>query len=183
MSARGSWPVLAVGVVLGAALIAVGGRFVWPLPGGLAPISLQTLAVLVVAFAVGPLAGTGAVAVYLAAAAAGLPVLANGASGVAVLLGHGGGYFLGFLAAPTVATLVAGGGRGYGRALRVLLGGLAAHAVILVLGVLWLVLWHRQPSGAAIDLALLPFLVPALIKSALLALWVPLSARAGLAWA
>lgn len=183
MSARGSWPVLAVGVVLGAALIAVGGRFVWPLPGGLAPISLQTLAVLVVAFAVGPLAGTGAVAVYLAAAAAGLPVLANGASGVAVLLGHGGGYFLGFLAAPAVATLVAGGGRGYGRALRVLLGGLAAHAVILVLGVLWLVLWHRQPSGAAIDLALLPFLVPALIKSALLALWVPLSARAGLAWA
>jgi biotin transport system substrate-specific component len=181
VSARRTSPALLIGgIVFGAALVALGGRIVWPLPGSLAPVSMQTLALLMVAFAAGPLAATGAVVLYLAAAAAGLPVLANGASGTAVLLGPSGGYFIGFLLAPTVAVLSSLGGRGAMRAVRVLIGALLAHGLILIAGVVWLVLRGHHQSQAAINLALVPFIVPALIKSGILAVWVPLSERTGL---
>lgn len=181
MSARRLSPTWQIaGVVLGAALVALGGRIVWTLPGGLTPISMQTLALLIVAFAAGPLAATGAVVLYLTAAAVGLPVLANGASGVDVLLGVSGGYFIGFLLAPVVAVAVATGGKGAMRVVRVLTGGLLAHALILLAGVSWIVLRGHATRQAAIDTALLPFLLPALIKSVALALWVPLSERTGL---
>ncbi|MDY7095584.1 MAG: biotin transporter BioY [Acidobacteriota bacterium] len=148
-------------MAVGAALVALAARWSFPVPGSPVPVSAQTLAVLVVGLALGSARGAGALALYLAAGAAGLPVFADGAAGLEHLLGPTGGYLLGFVAGAAVA----------GRApvtttwrRRILLL-LAAHGVIFALGVPWLAVFVG--TSEAVTAGLLPFLLGALIKSLL----------------
>lgn len=85
-----------VKTALGANFIAVMAQFAMPLP--LVALTLQSLAVLVVGFALGRKAGVAAVLMYLAEGAMGMPVFANGKAGMAVLMGPSGGYLFGFIA-------------------------------------------------------------------------------------
>jgi len=61
------------------------------------PITGQTLAVLVVGFLLGRRRGLLVIAIYLIIGLAGLPVFANGASGIDTLMGGSGGFLYGFL--------------------------------------------------------------------------------------
>jgi len=63
------------------------------------PLTMQTLAVLLVGGLLGPMLGTSAVAGYVAIGVMGAPVFHNGLGGVAVLAGPTGGYLVGFLPA------------------------------------------------------------------------------------
>ncbi len=83
-----------------AALIAVGSYIHFPL--GPVPISLQVCFVLLAGFVLGPLWGFCAVALYVLAGLAGLPVFSGGTSGIGHILGPTGGYLLGFLAVPLI---------------------------------------------------------------------------------
>ena len=65
--------------------------------GGLTPITLQTLGVMLAGLCLGPWRGAAAVGLYLAVGIAGLPVFAGGKGGVAALLGPTGGYLVSFL--------------------------------------------------------------------------------------
>lgn len=79
-----------------AALLAVLSQVSFPLPSGI-PVTLQTFAVALCGFILGPKLGTLAVGVYLVLGAVGLPILAGFSGGVGVFAGMTGGYLWGFL--------------------------------------------------------------------------------------
>ena len=68
-----------------------------PLKDGGIPITGQSLAVLVVGFVLGRKRGLLVIAIYLIMGLAGLPVFANGASGIDTLMGSSGGVLYGIL--------------------------------------------------------------------------------------
>ncbi len=63
------------------------------------PISLQSLVVLLIAYFLGKADGMIVILAYLILGALGLPVFADGNSGVSVLMGNSAGYLFGFLMA------------------------------------------------------------------------------------
>lgn len=83
-----------VGVM--AALLAVLSQISIPLPSGV-PVTLQTFAVALCGYFLGPVLGTAAVGVYLALGAVGVPVLAGFAGGLGHFIGVTGGFLWGFL--------------------------------------------------------------------------------------
>lgn len=128
------------------------------------PMTLQTYALLVIAGLSGPRLALEIVFVWLAQAAMGLPLLADGASGLAPFVGPTAGYLAGFaIAAGLVGWLAARpGGRSW-RSLTVSF--LAAHALILLLGFAWLAVGLGAQAAFAGGVA--PFLAGALLKTIL----------------
>lgn len=158
-------------VLGGAALIALGAQLQVPMIP--VPITLQTLAVLLLGAALGARRGALAVVTYLAAAALGLPVLAGGGAGATKLFGPTGGYLIGFvLAAFLVGALVerfALDRRFLGTALAMLLGNL----VIYLCGVTWLAATLHLTLPAAVGAGLTPFLLGDALKIGVAALLLP----------
>ncbi len=68
-----------------------------PLPFSPVPITLQSLGIMLAGIILGPQLGTLAVFVYLVLGFAGLPVFAQGQTGIGVLVGPTGGFVVGFL--------------------------------------------------------------------------------------
>jgi biotin transport system substrate-specific component len=149
---------------MGAAVVAVAlaAQVTLPMPGGLVPQSLQTLAVVLAGAWLGPARGGMALVLYVVVGAVGAPVFADGASGAEHLLGPTAGYLAGFV--------VAAVGMGWWFQQRwsrgfagVFAGALAAHAVIL--GVGWLHLAEMMGVTVAFAAGVAPFLVGGLVKS------------------
>lgn len=82
-----------------AALIAVCALLPAIKVAGPVPITLQTFAVLLSGAVLGSRRGFLAVALYVVAGAAGLPIFSGGAAGLAVLTGPTAGYIVGFMLA------------------------------------------------------------------------------------
>lgn len=157
--------------VLGGAvlLIAFLARVDIPLPGGV-PITGQTFGVLLIGGSLGFRRGVAAIALYVGAGAAGLPVFAGGTAGPVILVGPTAGYLIGFLVAAGATGLMAEHGflRRYWTAF---LGMLAATIPIFAFGLAWLS--YYVPRGTLLVVGLLPFLPGALAKAALAALLLP----------
>lgn len=151
---------VAVIAVLGAAAIWAGAQVTVPMEP--VPMTLQTLAVLVVGGLGGPLAGAAAGALYLALGLAGAPIFADGATaaGLAFLEMKSGGYIVAFAPAAALAGM---GWRRPSRTLQLFGTMLAAHALILALGGAWLAAHIGVPL--AIEHGVTPFLLGALGKS------------------
>ncbi|PHR75068.1 biotin transporter BioY [Henriciella sp.] len=127
------------------------------------PVTMQTLAVLLVGAVAGPRMGLAMIVSWLALAATGLPVLAGGKAGLLAFTGPTAGFLLafpaaGFLAGVMTQTLA----RGHiSRALSFL----GLHGLILMAGWAWLA--TLVGAEAAFTAGVAPFLVGAVIKSAL----------------
>ena len=146
-----------------AALIIVCTYITVPLPAGV-PLTLQTFAVALGGFLLGPVYGTLAAGVYLLLRAAGLPVFSGFTGGVARFFGPTGGFLWGFL------LLAAGCGLGKGRSLILrFLPGLLGMLLCHLLGILWYARTAGLAFAAAALSASLPFL-PKDIASLALAL-------------
>jgi biotin transport system substrate-specific component len=154
------------------------------------PLTMQTLAVLLIGGMLGPALGVSAVAGYLALGAAGAPVFHGGLGGVLVLAGPTGGYLIGFLPAVFLmgwAARIAGPGRSgdpadaaglagagstrasgsaYKRLLILALGAIVASAAIYALGVPWLSLVGGLGLDRAVAVGLVPFLLGDALKAA-----------------
>ena len=91
-------------VLGGSALIAVAAQVQVPMIP--VPMTLQTLAVLLVGLSLGARMGAATLIAYLAEGAAGLPVFAGGANGVA-LAGPTAGFLFGFVGMAWIAGLAA----------------------------------------------------------------------------
>lgn len=118
-------------------LVAVCARISIPLPWTPVPVTGQTFAVLLIGMVLGPRRAALALLLYLLEGAAGLPVFAGGAAGVARLWGPTGGYLWSYpLAAAITGSLAVRGWdkRPHQSALAMFLGSL----VVLTLGSLWL---------------------------------------------
>jgi biotin transport system substrate-specific component len=138
------------------------------------PLTMQTLAVLLVGGLLGPRLGVAAVLSYLAVGFAGAPVFHNGLGGPAILLGPTGGYLLGFVPAAFLVGLVVQRARGDSpgwakrRPLKELAaltaGTLLAETVIYTFGLPWLAAVYL---GGDLRQALAVGLVPYLLGDAL----------------
>ncbi len=157
---------MAVPVAVGALLVALSAQFVVPVPLSPVPMTLQPLAVLVVAGLLGASAGVSALILYIALGALGLPVFAGGGAGFVHLIGPTGGYLLAFpVAAGVTGALV---GHAPRSVMRVLLACILGMVVIHLGGVAQLALLGGNPA-AAFRMGLLPFLTGDLLKIGLAA--------------
>jgi len=159
-------------VLGGGVLIALSARLAFPVPFSPVPITLQTLAVLVVAALLGRTRGSASVVAYLAAGASGLPVFAGG-GGPAYLIGPTGGYLIGFIAASYLVGYLAEAGWTR-RVLPTVVAMLAGSATILGCGALWLGVFGGIDAVAA---GVVPFLVGDALKVAVATVVLPVAAR------
>ncbi|MGV3694080.1 MAG: biotin transporter BioY, partial [Paracoccus marcusii] len=155
-----------IGLTLAAAaLIALGAKVqvpFWPVP-----MTLQTLAVLVIAAGLGPRLGLAAMGAYMAAGLAGLPVFAGSPErglGLAYLAGPTTGFLIGMaLSMIVTGALAQGGGLGM-RAVAMLAGTVA----IYVPGLIWLSAF--VPADRLLAVGVAPFILGDMVKIALGAL-------------
>jgi biotin transport system substrate-specific component len=136
-------------------------------------MSLQTLAVLLIASAFGFRLAVATVVLYLAQGAMGLPVFQGTPEkgiGIAYMLGSTGGYLVGFVVMAAIVGRAAD--RGLDRNPFKLFGVmLAANAVMLAMGFAWLAMLIGADKAWTFGVA--PFIVPDLIKVALASALVP----------
>ncbi len=100
---RASSPIRDTALVAVFAALVAAASITPGVPVGPVPITLQTFAVLLTGLVLGPARGFAAVALYLVVGLGGLPVFAQGGSGLGSLAGGGAGYLLSF---PLAALLV-----------------------------------------------------------------------------
>lgn len=155
-------PVRTIGLTLAAAaLLTLSAKTqvpFWPVP-----MTLQTLAVLMIAAALGPRLGVAAMLTYLAAGMAGLPVFAGSPErgiGLAYLVGPTGGFLIGMLIAMVVTGWLSQGRGITGRTLAMLAG----VAAIYLPGLAWLS--GFVPSDKLLAAGFTPFILGDLVKVA-----------------
>ncbi len=153
------------GIVLaGSALVAVCAHIALPLYFTPVPLTMQTLAVLLIGLLLSPRLAAATLVAYLVEGALGLPVFAPsvlGLGGLAHLIGPTGGYLLAYpVAAATTSFLWRrtanwNTGRGFFSAA---FSATAGSLLILVLGALWLFVFSHASIHNVLTLAVLPFL-------------------------
>ncbi len=152
-----------IGIALGGALLITLGAKVqipfWPVP-----MTLHTLAVFLLAAALGPRLGLAAMAAYLTAGALGLPVFSGTPErgiGLAYMAGPTGGYLAGYLLGAGLTGWLAQGRGLIGRVLAMLAG----LAVVYALGLAWLATF--VPAQTLLAAGFTPFILGDLVKLAL----------------
>ena len=153
----------AAAVLLGTLVLAIASQISVPmLP---VPMTMQTLAVILIGALYGWRLGALTVLAWLGEASLGLPVLANGNGGIAPFMGPTAGYLVSF---PLVAALVgwlAERGWNGSRPGLAFVSMLAGHALCLALGGLWLA--TLIGAEKAMLAGVVPFLLGSLVKSGL----------------
>lgn len=107
------------------------------------PMTMQTLAVMLIAGAMGPYVSVTSVLGYLAIGAMGAPVFHNGLGGVGVFAGPTAGYLIGFVPAAFVVGLAAryvrkSATKGVKETLVLVVACIVASAIVYAIGVPWL---------------------------------------------
>ncbi|HET6398750.1 MAG TPA: biotin transporter BioY [Candidatus Thermoplasmatota archaeon] len=126
--------------VAGAGGLALAAQLSIRTPWTPVPFSFQPLAVLLVGTLMGPAWSLLSVAVYLAAAAFGLPVLAGGAGGLGELTGSTAGYLFGFAAAASLTGWLVRRPAGDGRSLPYLAAGVGVLGAAALAAFTWIAL-------------------------------------------
>ena len=160
----------AILIALGTGLLTLSAKINLPLP--YVPMTLQTLAVLMIGAAYGRRLGVATIVTYLAEGAAGLPVFAGPVGGLSPLVGPTGGYLVGFV----VAAFMTGGlsERGWDRSVPLLFVAMGiGHISILAFGFVWLAFGLKLGADKAWLVGVAPFIATSLIKNALGAALVP----------
>lgn len=159
----------AVLVAAGVCLITLGAKAsvpFWPVP-----LTLQTLAISVVAAAYGLRLGVATVAAYLLAGLLGAPVFAGMSVGVAPFMGPTGGFLAGFLV--MAAIIGAAADRGWDKAWPKILAAMAlANVIVFVPGLLWLGTFTGY-GAKLLAAGLWPFALGTVVKTALAAALMP----------
>jgi biotin transport system substrate-specific component len=162
-------------VVAGTALLALSAKIKLPLP--YVPMTLQTLVVLLIGAAYGWRLGVATVIAYLGEGAAGLPVFAGPAGGLAPLIGPTAGYLFGFIAAAFITGWLSE--RGWDRSVpRLFVAMGLGHIVILAAGFAWLAFGTKLGVEKAWLVGVVPFVAASVIKNALGAVLIPAIRRA-----
>jgi biotin transport system substrate-specific component len=131
------------------------------------PMTLQTLAVLIVGFTLGARMAGATLLIYLAEGAMGLPVFANLGS-TAKLVGPTAGFLYGFVVMAFLAGLAAD--TGIRRALPLALVALALSAALYIPGLAWPLLTMDVTGTTLVQGWMLPFLPGDAVKAVIAAL-------------
>jgi biotin transport system substrate-specific component len=153
-----------VAIGLGSLLVAVCAHVSVPLWFTPVPITLQTFAVLLLGLLLSPAAAAGALVLYLAEGALGLPVFApHGPGGMLQLLGPTGGYLVSYPFAAALTSWLRR--RLVANTFVSALGAAAAgDALILLSGAAWLFLLAGHSVAQVLTLSVLPFLAGDILK-------------------
>jgi biotin transport system substrate-specific component len=159
-------------IAISAAFLAVASQFTIPLP--IVPLTLQTLAVGIIATLLKPLDSVLAIFLYLTLGAIGIPVFAGGSAGFGSLLGPTGGFLIGFLLqAQRVAHLIkiaAFVKSARNTMICYIVANIIGAAWCLAIGTLWLSFAAKLSLQASFKTGFLPFIIPGLVKAILAAL-------------
>lgn len=137
----------AVRVACGIGLMALGAQVRFPVPGTEVPATLQSQAMLLVAFTLRPGEALAVMVGYLGLGVCGWPVFAAGSAGLA---GPTGGYLLGFLlAAPLISWMSVRTKGVFGLAC----AGAVGFTVLFAVGVIWRWAYWSQAGGVPVGLA------------------------------
>lgn len=137
------------------------------------PFSVQFMAVLLAPLVLGPWQGLAAIALYVAAGAAGLPIFSGGRAGIGVLSGPTGGFLIGYVVAAIPIGYIGSlalkrrpikAATGVGLALAAIVG----IAVVYAFGIAGMVFRAHMELGDA-TLAMLGFIPLDLVKAAVAA--------------
>jgi biotin transport system substrate-specific component len=138
------------------------------------PVTGQTLGILLTGMMLGRKRALAATLTYLAMGIVGFPVFANGAFGLATLIGPTGGYLLGFVPAAFVMGWL--GDKGwYNKALSAISALLIGHAIIFASGLLWLS--HFTGWSNVLAAGFIPFLPGAVAKTLIAFVAIPVLNR------
>lgn len=153
---------IALAMLAGSALLAISAKVqvpFWPVP-----MTMQTLAILVIGMSYGSRLGVATVLLYLAEGFAGLPVFAGAAAGPAYFMGPTAGYLIGFVASVWLVGWLAE--RGWDRSLlRCAVAMAVGHGVVFVFGVGYLSTLLGLQKALAVGLY--PFWAATLLKTLL----------------
>jgi biotin transport system substrate-specific component len=130
------------------------------------PITLQTVAVLIIGLTFAKAEALKSVAAYLALGALGLPMFSNFSGGLASITGPTGGYLIGFFVSVWVMCSLRERMTTVGIK-ELLLIGLVGSTIVFMLGVPWLSAFIGWK--AAVYSGFLPFVIPGLAKSVMVA--------------
>ena len=159
------WRAHLLPVVLGCALLTLFSKISIPLQP--VPISLQTVAVMLIGLLYTRSNAIQTVATYLALGALGLPVFASSAKfGLPVLIGPTGGFLMGFLAAVAIMTFMRDKWLNQARWLHHVALCSVGTGVIFAMGIAWLTCLIGLEKALAVGF--LPFVLPAIVKVAIL---------------
>lgn len=165
---------LALDIVLvaaGAALTGIAAQIavpLWPVP-----ITMQTLAVLLVGVSLGAVRGALSMVLYAVLGIVGLPVFSDLSSGFGVIAGPTGGYIVGFIFAAAFTGWLAQ--REWDRKiLRSILAFLGGTVVVFAIGLPWLAvslgsLGVSNDLNSVLQAGLYPFIVGGIVKAMLAA--------------
>ncbi|OYX41326.1 MAG: biotin transporter BioY [Rhodobacterales bacterium 32-67-9] len=131
------------------------------------PMSLQTLAILIVGLSFGARMGALTLVAYLAEGAMGLPVFAGGGTAPA-LVGPTAGFLYGFVAMAWIAGFAAD--RGARGVVTMALAALAASALLYIPGLAWPALVMGKTVPELLSGWMLPFLAGDAVKAVIAAL-------------
>lgn len=144
-----------------ATLTAFGAQVKIPVPGSDVPYTLQSLAVLMTGLTLSPATAAGAMLLYLACGAVGLPVFMPGSTG---LLGATGGYLFGFVFAALSISLVRGQSA---TTVRLIVAGLTGLAVLFACGLAWRMVYaiiFGLDAGLLLAAGVVPFIPKAVVE-------------------
>ncbi len=164
------WPARSRSRILRNAVLAVGGSLLLALSAKVqvpfypVPMTLQTLAVLVLGAAFGARLAAATVALYLLEGLLGLPVFAGAVAGPAYMAGPTGGFLVGFLVAAAAIGWLAE--RGWDRSWATLLAAMAlGHVLVFAFGFAWLAALVGPAKAFAVGVA--PFALATVLKTLL----------------
>ena len=153
-------------VALGAAILAV---CAWiSIPVGEIPITLQTMAICLIAGLFKTKRGILSTVIYILLGAIGVPVFAGFKSGLGVLAGPTGGYIIGFIFTALIVGLFSEkfGGKIWALAVSMVLG----IAVCYAFGSAWFYIYMQSKTAVTLSyilgLCVVPYIVPDIVKIA-----------------
>ena len=153
-------------VIAGVAFLSLLAQIAIPVPGSPVPVTGQTLGVLLLATSYGATLGTTTFLLYLLVGALGVPVFANGGSGLDRIVGATGGYLVGMLL--TSALLGYLGGRKWDQKFKTALPAmLIGNVLTFALGLLWLNQFTGKDWAWTISAGFTPFIIGEILKIAI----------------
>lgn len=159
-------------VATGAAVTAVAAQIaipLWPVP-----ITMQTLAVLLVGSSLGALRGALSMVLYAVVGIIGFPVFSDGASGFGIIQGPTGGYIIGFIFAAALVGWVAQRSWDH-KFLGAVVSFVAGTVVTFAVGLPWLAIALGLDLQQTLQGGLYPFIIGGIVKALLAAAIIPLA--------
>lgn len=132
------------------------------------PVTLQTVGVLFIILTYDSKKALQTILAYVLLGVSGAPMFSGYRSGLAVILGPTGGYILGFILAALMAIPLKKSLDSYSSILQAFVFATIITFVIMISGLFWLSI--QVGLTKAIEVGLIPFIIPGLIKSGILSL-------------